>query len=238
MATSSPTALDRQLIPGAHVRIATGYAKIPRNARIARPVCSPGAPCGRDMTWGFWDPFLIPSRCIWKWRKHWRKANLWRFWRGKMTIHQWLEPSNLGVPYYFETQRNEEFILQELPQEKENREGSPKNDEFIGGKWGGHQIAEFLGQVRNNMFWAEVSQGKVGLICFNPASSLVQKNSQYTISNTEQRTPWTNKNMGSQPRRSFLTVLSPIGRTVAVVVPTGLTQTYGLKKKEFAHKSQ
>ena len=30
------------LIPGAHVRIATGYAKMPRMARITRPVCSSG----------------------------------------------------------------------------------------------------------------------------------------------------------------------------------------------------
>ena len=36
---------------------------------------------------------------------------------------------------------------------------------------------------------------------------LAQKISQYTIPNTEQGAPWTNKNMGSQPRRSFLTVI-------------------------------
>jgi hypothetical protein len=38
--------------------------------------------------------------------------------------------------------------------------------------------------------------------------------------------------MGSQPRRSFSIVFfSPIGRTTAVVVPTGLTQTYGFEKQ-------
>ena len=54
----------------------------------------------------------------------------------------------------------------------------------------------------------------------------------YMIPWTEQGTPWINKNLGSQPRRSFLTVLfSPLGRTASVVVPTGLTQTYGFEKK-------
>ena len=53
---------------------------------------------------------------------------------------------------------------------------------------------------------------------------------------TEQGTPWINKNLGSQPRRSFLTVLfSPLGRTASVVVPTGLTQTYGFEKKTWYH---
>ena len=51
------------------------------------------------------------------------------------------------------------------------------------------------------------------------------------MSNTEQGTPWTNKNMGPQPKDPFWQSFSPIARTAAVVVPTGLTQTYGLKKK-------
>ena len=58
----------------------------------------------------------------------------------------------------------------------------------------------------------------------------------YMIPWTEQGTPWINKNLGSQPRRSFLTVLfSPLGRTASVVVPTGLTQTYGFEKKTWYH---
>ena len=52
----------------------------------------------------------------------------------------------------------------------------------------------------------------------------------YHEKNREHREPI--KTLGSQPRRSFLTVLfSPLGRTAAVVVPTGLTQTYGFEKK-------
>jgi len=56
----------------------------------------------------------------------------------------------------------------------------------------------------------------------------------YHEKNREHREPI--KTLGSQPRRSFLTVLfSPLGRTAAVVVPTGLTQTYGFEKKTWYH---
>ena len=47
------------LIPGAHVRIATGYAKMPRMARITRPVCSSGT---HDMFfWGGPWPLFTDS---------------------------------------------------------------------------------------------------------------------------------------------------------------------------------